>query len=93
MNGPMNPDIRPEVDVEAMPTSEPPPQRPLHTRILQAIGPAGAMGVTQLARELDADVTRLGHGGFVRNDACLNPRENEIAVSMSDASRGRATFR
>jgi hypothetical protein len=55
MNGPMNPDIGPEVDVEAMPTSEPPPQRPLHTRILQAIGPTGAMGVTQLARELDAD--------------------------------------
>ena len=45
------------------------------------------------ARELDSDVTRLGHGGFVRNNACPNLRENKIAVSMSHSSRGRATLR
>ena len=45
-----------------------------------------------LARELDAHVTRLGHGGFVRNNACPNLRENKIAISMSDASCGRTAL-
>ena len=45
-----------------------------------------------LARELDAHVTRLGHGGFVRDNACPNLRENEISVSMSHSSCGRTAL-